>query len=81
VDHAPTATPVLNSSVAVGLGSPPKAKAAAVVPAPPNKVLPVDKSPVSAQLVPFQDSVKAPEGLVGAPPKAKAAVDNPVPAS
>jgi len=54
-----------------------------LVPAPANKLLPVFKSEVSDQLVPFHNSVCAylePSGAL--PPKAKAAVfDAPVPDS
>ena len=58
---------LLNSSVAVEFPVPPKPKADAEVPAPPNPSLPTFKLPTDVQLVPFQLSVKA--LLPGPPPK------------
>ena len=59
-----TCGPSFHSSVAAekepaGFIAPPKAKAAVLVPAPPNLYLAVPKSATSVQFVPFQDSAKA----------------------
>ena len=82
MDHAPTATFALNSSVALkvpGL-SPPKAKAAVLVaPAAPALFLGTLIVVVAVQLVPFQSSVTTLPGVL--PPKAIAEVCIPAPDS
>ena len=58
--------PAVNSSVACKAVSPPAAKAATALPDPVVATLPVDKSAISVQIEPFQNSVFA---RAVAPPK------------